>query len=171
MADAQAHKDWYLLQTKPRHEAIAQSNLERQGYENYFPRVRANRKLRGKFRDVIEPLFPGYIFIKLNSETDNWSPIRSTRGVRNIVRFGGSPALVNEELVQYIRDKDNEEGVQVLPQQSFTKGQQVIISQGPLAGYEAIYQCASSKDRVIVLLNVLSQKVKMQLSKHDLEYA
>ncbi len=161
-------RNWYLLQTRPRQEWIAQTNLTRQGYENYVPKLLNNVKYRGKYRDIIEPLFPGYLFINLDIESDNWSPIRSTLGVKDFVKFGGRHALVHANLIEQIKSNEDDSGLQKMPTKTFKKGVSVIISQGPLTGYEAIYESATSKGRVIVLLNVLSQEVRMQISKHDL---
>ncbi len=48
-------------------------------------------------------LFLGYIFIYLDEHNENWSPIRSTKGVINFVRFGLNFAKVPEHIIEYIR--------------------------------------------------------------------
>ena len=90
---------WYLLCTKRRQEKLAQENLRRQGYETYLPLMRERRRRKGKIFNVIEPMFSSYLFIRLNKSTDNWSPIRSTLGVSQIVRFGACPAFVSDDLI------------------------------------------------------------------------
>jgi transcriptional antiterminator RfaH len=40
------------------------------------------------FNKKIVVLFPGYLFIQLDEKLENWSPIRSTKGVQNFVKFG-----------------------------------------------------------------------------------
>jgi transcriptional antiterminator RfaH len=40
----------------------------------------------------------------------------------------------------------------------------VVITQGPFAGLEAIYQLSDGESRVMVLLNILSKTVKMYLA-------
>jgi len=66
-------KNWYLIKTKPRQEKIAKQKLKNQGYRSFYPIVKINNRL------VV--LFPGYLFVKLNEKTQNWSPINSTKGV------------------------------------------------------------------------------------------
>ena len=73
-------KKWYLIKTKPRQENTAIINLENQEYTTYCPIAKINKK------NVV--LFPGYVFIYLDKHNENWSPIRSTKGVINFVRFG-----------------------------------------------------------------------------------
>ena len=84
---ARSGKFWYLLYAKPRQEKIAVENLQRQNYAVYFPQVSMWRTRRGVRQKVVEPLFPRYLFIHLDSHTDNWAPIRSTLGVMSLVRF------------------------------------------------------------------------------------
>ena len=43
----------------------------------------------------------------------------------------------------------------------FEPGQQVVVTDGPFVGVEAIYQMADAEGRVMVLLNILSKQVKM----------
>ncbi len=73
-------KNWYLIKTKPRQEKIAIQSLENQDYGTFCPMAKINNRL------VV--LFPGYLFVQLNEKTQKWSPINSTKGVSNFVKFG-----------------------------------------------------------------------------------
>jgi len=98
-------KAWYLVYTKPRQEGLAQENLARQGYGVYLPRVRLMRKRQGRPVAIIEPLFPRYLFIQLDTQSDNWGPIRSTFGVASLVRFGNEPAKVPDNFVAHLKSQ------------------------------------------------------------------
>ena len=154
---------WYLIHTKIRQEQHALQNLERQGFECYLPCVQAEKLQCGALAVVDEPLFPRYLFIRLGSglEGQNWAPIRSTTGVSRLVSFGNVPAKVDDELVDAIRSQIS--GPAGLRRQ-FEPGQKVVITQGPFAGLEAIYQLSDGESRVMVLLNILSKTVKMYLA-------
>ncbi len=81
---------WYLVHTKPRQEACALQNLERQGYDCYLPLLASEKLIKGAVTKLAEPLFPRYLFIRLDTgdSAKSWSPIRSTRGVSKLVGFG-----------------------------------------------------------------------------------
>src|SRR3989338_8629396 len=98
--------DWYLLYTKPRSEQVAELNLKRQGYRSYLPFTLERRRHQGTYHLIKTPMFPRYLFIQLNKETDNWSPIRSTKGVTDLVRFGGCPAKVPNDLIETLSQKE-----------------------------------------------------------------
>lgn len=151
---------WYLIHTKIRQEQVALDNLERQGFECFFPRIRAEKLRRGALQVVQEALFPRYLFIRLSTgiESQSWSPIRSTAGVSRMVSFGQAPAKISDELVAGVRAKTDAAEVVL---RHFEPDEQVIVSDGPFVGVDAIYQTADGEGRVIVLLNILSKLVKL----------
>jgi len=103
---------WYAIHTKPSQEKTAREHLERQGYEVFLPLIKAKKRLRGKWTNRIEALFPRYLFIRLAMFEDNFAPIRSTRGVHRIVRFGNYPAQVPSDFVRaLIANQDNLLGI------------------------------------------------------------
>ncbi len=74
-------KHWYTIQCKPREEARAEANLDRQGYRTFRPLIRQPIGRGGCRTAVTESLFPRYLFAQLCDVAENWAPIRSTRGV------------------------------------------------------------------------------------------
>jgi len=166
-----AARSWYLVYCKPRQESVARENLVRQGYEVYLPHMREVRRRQGKRVGVIAPMFPRYLFIRLSSETDNWSPIRSTLGVVSIVRFGRAAARVPDALIGALRSHEDEQGIQILPVEEYRPGSRVRITQGGFAGYEGIFQAASGRDRVTVLLEVLGRSARTTVDADSIEPA
>ena len=104
---------WHLVHTKPRQEQVALVNLQRQGYECYLPQLRVEKRSRSKVQAVTEPLFPRYLFIRLDSSDQgkSWAPVRSTLGVARLVRFGDRPAVVQDDLVALLRQREAAEPV------------------------------------------------------------
>lgn len=164
-------RSWYLIFTKPRQENLARENLERQGFITYLPLAKQTRRRNGRYIKSIEPYFPRYLFIQLNTETDNWSPIRSTVGVVQMVRFGGVPAVVPDELVTCLKENDDPDGLQKLVRQDLSPGDKVEIINGPFAGYQGIYQQRKGSERVAVLLDIVGKTAAVTLSAHDLQVA
>ncbi len=162
-------KSWYLIYTKPRQERIAVDNLERQGYHTYLPLLRQRRRRAGRYTQMVEPLFPRYLFINLDEQTDNWAPIRSTLGVTGLVRFGGMPARVPDALVDAIRESADPEGVHQLPEKQLKPGDKVRIRDGAMAGYEAVFSAHTSRERVILLLEIAGKTAQVKLSKDAIE--
>lgn len=163
-------RDWYLVYTKPRQEEVALANLERQGYGAYLPRVRQVQRRHGRRFEVVGPLFPRYLFIHLDAGTDNWGPIRSTVGVASLVRFGHEPARVPDALVAFLQDREGAEGLHewAVPAE-FAAGDRVRVAEGAFQGYRGILLARSSRERVLVLLDILGKQIRTQVSTSRLE--
>jgi transcriptional antiterminator RfaH len=160
---------WYLIYSKPQKERIAWENLERQGYSSYLPVIRNRRRRKGRYTSIVEPMFPRYLFVHLSDETDNWGPIRSTIGVANLVRFGSRAARVPNNLIELMRERDVD-GIQTLSPPELQAGDHVRIVEGVMAGYEAIYQARSSKERVVLLLQLAQDRTaRIQVNADDIE--
>ena len=67
---------WYAVQTKPRKEAIAELHLRRQHFETYLPKVLLRKRRRAKWTKVVEPLFPRYLFIRVDPEESSLAAVR-----------------------------------------------------------------------------------------------
>lgn len=168
MTSDPTEKRWYLVYSKPQKEELARVNLERQGYPTYLPMMRTPRRRSGRRVIRVEPMFPRYLFIHLDTESDNWAPIRSTLGVANLVRFGMYPSPVPDDLIAAIRARDNESGIQDVPLHSFEEGQKVRIEEGPFMGYEGIFLAKTSQERVMVLLDIVGKAAKAQINVEHL---
>jgi transcriptional antiterminator RfaH len=154
--------NWYLIHTKIRQERVALENLERQGFECFLPTILAEKLRRGVLQVVQEPLFPRYLFIRLGTgvESQSWAPIRSTLGVSRLVTFGQTPAKIHDELIAQLQVKTDSAEIQL---RHFEPGEQVVVTDGPFVGVEAIYQMGDAEGRVMVLLNILSKQVKLSV--------
>ena len=161
-------KNWYLIYTKPHKELAARENLERQGFEIYLPMARLRRRRMGKGATRVEPLFPRYLFIHLDTKTDNWSPIRSTLGVSNLVKFGMYPSAVPEALIELLCDRCDEEGIQDISPDEYKEGEAIRVMEGPMTGLEGVFLAKTSSDRVMVLLDIVGKHTRVNLETEKL---
>ena len=169
LTSRRADKNWYLVFTKPRQEEVAKHQLERQGYITYLPRIEIRYRKSAAIRTRIEPFFPRYLFIELDKQFDDWSPIRSTIGVCGLVRFGTLPQSVPERLIADLKKNENNKKLQRITNKFWKKGDVIEIEQGPFAGYRCIFQESKGIDRVSVLLDIIGKQTRAFLKKDDLE--
>jgi transcriptional antiterminator RfaH len=153
-------KNWYLIKTKPRQEKIAVSNLENQNYYAYCPCAKINNK--------IVFLFPGYLFIYLDETSDNWTPIRSTKGVLNFVRFGLSYAKIPNKIIFHIRENELNTTQKIKNLNDFKPGDKVQITEGVFKNCVAVFDSFKSDERVILLLNLIGQQQTLNIKKKSL---
>ena len=152
-------KNWYLIKTKPQQEAIATQNLTNQDFNVFFPKAVINNKTT--------PLFPSYLFIELDDKIQNWTPIRSTKGVSNFVRFGLSFAKVPNQIINLIKTQQQQTIEKMINICSHHKGDYLEIQTGAFKGQQAIFQNYNSSDRVTVLLKLIGQQQAITLDQRE----
>ena len=157
-------KAWYVVATKPRQEVVAQEHLQRQGYAVLLPMLRLRKRQRGKWHEVTEPTFPGYVFVGLELGCDDMAPIRSTQGCRDLVRFGQQPAVVHKDIVKALQMGNSARGASGDEvKDPFSPGDLVAIEDGPFQGLSAIYCMNKGADRVQVLITLLGRSQYLNL--------
>lgn len=166
-----SEKNWYLIYTKSRKEETARENLERQGFTAYLPRMNVERRVRGKYQIIAEVMFPRYLFVQLDTTSDNWIPIRSTIGVQNMVQFGGIMAKAPDSLIVTLKNQETQHNHPVDSKTGFSYGDAVEFVAGSFQGYKAIFDKYVSSDRVAVLLSIIGEYTRTFVSRHDLEPA
>jgi transcriptional antiterminator RfaH len=142
---------WHLVHTKPRGEARALENLERQGFEVFLPMITLQKVRRGKLSNVAEPMFSRYLFIRTTSFMQDLSLVRSTLGVIQLVRFGTIPAKVPNDWVEDMRLQP------AVHEKLFIAGNKLLIGNGVLKGLDAIFVQPDGETRAMVLINLLSK--------------
>lgn len=156
---------WYLIHTKPLSEATAQTNLERQGYEVYFPRLEHPVRRKHGWQSRIGPLFPRYLFLRVEPDRQTLSPVRSTTGVASVVRFGAELAIIPDRVVCDLRSRaDPQSGLHRLNgAMRFVRGSAVTIVASAFDGLEGIFERTAGSDRVVILLTLLGHTTPVQV--------
>ena len=155
---------WYLIRSKLAEEFLAQSNLERQGFSVYLPRVISAVTRRGRRRDEVIPLFPRYLFLQVH-DTQSLGPVRSTAGVSDVVRFGAMRAIVPDRVVEEVRSRaDPETGLHRLSCSTpLQPGASVRVTAGPFDGLQGIFERRAGAERVVLLLNLLGGDTRVRV--------
>ncbi len=164
MHEAQAK--WFAVLTKPRQERIAQEHLCRQHYECFLPMAVNPYQKRNKKNNtpMIEPLFPRYLFIRAIPEVQNLAPVRSTRGVNGMVRFGTKLATVPKDVIKRLKARRcADTGLIRVDPDPVEPGDKVKVFDGPLAGLRGILQEHCSQTRSILLLEILGRETTVEV--------
>jgi len=154
-----AVRSWYPVYCKPQQDERAQNNLENQGFEVFRPLACVHRRSAGKRIDRVESMFPRYLFVHLAANVDDWGPIRSTRGVVGLVRFGNQPVPAPDAVVEALRERgrDVDGVIDLRPNAGRARNTRVRIESGPFAGFEGLFQQSKGEDRVLILLDIMNR--------------
>ena len=163
--------NWFAVVTKPRQEQIALENLQRQGFKCFLPMAENPYQRRTKKqKQIIEPLFPRYLFLNAIATTQNLAPVRSTRGVISMVRFGTDLAVIPDSIINAIKTRiePNTGLIKIKPIQ-IKAGDKVKIFDGPLAGINGIVTERNSENRALILLDLMGRPTKVEVDALTLQ--
>ena len=159
--------NWYAIYTKPRTEETVSESLRRAGIQVYTPKLRIKKYIRNKYREMIEPLFPCYLFAKFEPNRYLWM-ITYTRGVKKVVGAKDAPWPVSEEVIDLIRCHE-EDGFVRLTCEDIREGDAVKVVDGPLSGIKGIFKSViKGTERVILLLNALEYQARAIVERASL---
>jgi len=85
---------WYAILTKTGREKNATLLLENSGFECYLPVSKSSRKWSDRTKEIDVPLFPGYLFCRMNP--NDRLPVLITPGVVQIVGTGKTPIPIED---------------------------------------------------------------------------
>jgi transcriptional antiterminator RfaH len=157
---------WYCARTKPKHEHIATANIRRSlSLEVFNPRLRSEQTtVRGVIKQVTEPVFPGYLFVRCVIE-QHLDPIRYTSGISSIVHFGGRIPAVPEAVLADLRNCFGTEEVLNLRKDP-APGDGVTLTGGAFLGMQAVVlRSWPAKRRVQVLLEILGRPTATEVDR------
>ena len=158
---------WIIVQTKSNCENKACLNLKRQGYDVFFPKLKKKISRFNKFINIIKPLFPGYIFVSINSN-QNWSKIKNTYGILNILKFGDYFYFLPSDVVDSIKRRCDINGF-AIDYKKYVKGEKVKYFKNNQISLDAVFEEQIDQKRSFVFINLLNQKVKASVETKHLE--
>ena len=154
---------WVAVVTHHFKEAQAVDNLARQGFDAYCPMIRKKVRHARRLREVLRPLFPGYVFVSLDAERDQWRPILSTIGVRTLIRFGDRFGILPKSFVESLRALENDGAIAMpVAKESYACGEHVRLREGPFEGLVATVLKCDDNGRLTLLMDMLSRSVSVK---------
>jgi transcriptional antiterminator RfaH len=170
MPEAQIFKNdssWWVVQTKPQAELSAIKNLENQGLTTYCPLFKKENIRGHKIKIHTYPLFPRYVFVKEDfSAQKNIHLIRSTIGVKELLKTGEVPAKISCQLMDELKQLEEKRLNETTSH--FKPGENVSIKTGIYKDIEAIYQMDEGVNRSIVLLSIINKETPLTIDKKAL---
>ena len=166
------HQDearWYVAQVKPNGFARAEANLKKQGFETFMPLRRKTVRHARQMREVLRPVFPGYIFTRFGAARSDWRKINSTFGVSKLISFeAGKPTPVPDALMAGLRARCDVKQV-LQPLDDLQAGEQVRMLSGAFADFVGEIESFVANDCVRLLFDFMGQTTKLDVPRADVE--
>lgn len=153
-------QEWFVIASKRHREEFAYASLGEIGIRAYLPRI--VQWPRPAVGGEIAPMFPGYLFVYA-AFPDDFYRVGWTPGVKAFVTFGGLPAPLAPQVIDFLRSREGADGV-IRCGSGITEPREVRIIRGPFQGLTAIVtQRLPARERVRVLMDILQRQTSVEL--------
>jgi transcriptional antiterminator RfaH len=155
------NKQWCVVYSKSQKEEFAEVNLRLRRIDTFFPRLLLPKSAKRKKQIV--PLFPNYLFVCVDVVSEEYASIIWCPGVKRMLSFNGTPAIVEESIMAFLMGQAAADGV-ISARCDVSIGQQVAIDGGPFDGLVGIIQePPNARGRVKILLQLLNRSTKVDV--------
>lgn len=167
-ANQQAY--WYAVYTRSRAEKKLHTLLSQKNVECFLPLKKTLIQRSDRKKWVEFPLIPSYIFVKI-TENEYFS-VLETPGAVCFVSFEGRAASIPEDQIMYLNKfiSNNAEGIEVYYGE-FSKGDLVVVNDGPMKGVKGEVVQIRGKDRLLLRFGALGCCIHVEASKSQIKTA
>lgn len=165
-AAKEAH--WYAIRTRSRHEKLVARQLEKQGIESYLPVVTKINQWSDRRKEVEEPLFSGYAFVRLNHSSSDRVRVLQTQGVVNFVGVQGSGVAIPDQEIDNISTLLSSK-LSYEERPYLHVGQRVRVCGGALDGMEGILTAENSDRSVVISIGLIQRSLSVRVAGYNVE--
>lgn len=136
------------------------------GIEHYCPLNKVTRQWSDRKKTILEPVFKGYVFVKLEDKK-KWE-VKDVSGILNFVHWLGKPARVREQEIDTIKRFLKEFDDVTVEKKDFGLNEKVRITQGVLMNYEGMVISVFG-NRAVVKIDSMDLQLSAHFDKKNLE--
>ena len=157
---------WYALHTYPRHEKRVHEHLETRVIECFLPLYETVHRWKNGCKVRVElPLFPGYLFLKIDPR-ERFKALSLPGAVSMVGSVNGPWPLPDAEIVG-LRARLKSRKFESHPY--LAVGQKVRIKSGPLTDLTGFLVRQSGGFRVVVSVDLIRQSAAVEVDADDVE--
>ena len=161
--------NWYAVQTMPRHEKKVSAELSAKEIHCYLPTTLQTRQWSDRKKAVVEPLFPGYVFVRISAESPTRILLLRTTGVVGFVGVRGVGVPIPDSEILAIQTVLESEIPIRVQQQFLNVGQRVRIRGGSLDGLEGILQDVKGDQSLVISVELIQRSLAVTVSGYDVQ--
>ncbi|WP_299685171.1 UpxY family transcription antiterminator [uncultured Dokdonia sp.] len=160
---------WHVLYVKSRHEQKVDNLLKEIGLESFLPLVKTIRIWSDRKKTIEVPLFPSYVFVKVESATDFYKA-QSINGACTFVKCGNSYSTIRDTEIQKIKFLLTTEDIVDVARtpDRLEKGEIALIQYGAFTGLECEILNVNNNNKVVVRMDSINQNITATLPNHYL---
>jgi transcription antitermination factor NusG len=160
---------WYAVHTRSRFEQKVYDGILGKSVEVFLPRVQVMSRRKDRRKKILAPLLPGYIFVHFDMNPETYWDIVKTTGVVRMIGFEGKPVPAGEDEIASLMILDGTDRT-VQNRAYMSRGDRVMIMEGPLKGLVGFYLRHKGQSRkVVVSIELLHRSLAVEIEDWALE--
>lgn len=154
---------WFVIWTESRAEKKVEARIAALGVATWLPTVKERHRWSDRWREVVCPLFPGYLFARAGAVA--WHQVLRTPGVLTIVKEHGKPALLPGEFVSRLRTAIELNGAcpEAFDEPDFVAGDEVVVQEGVLRGLRGVVRQRRSGRQLVIWIAEIGKGVAITI--------
>ncbi len=159
---------WYAVRTRSRHEKLVARQLEKQGIQSYLPVITKISQWSDRRKEVEEPLFSGYTFVRLDPSSSERVRVLQTQGVVSFVGVQGAGIPIPDREIENIN-------LLLASKLAYEErpflhvGQRVRVCGGALDGMEGILTAENSDRSVVISIGLIQRSLSVRVAGYNVE--
>ncbi|RDU72560.1 transcription termination/antitermination protein NusG [Helicobacter aurati] len=170
--------EWYAIQTYSGSEQSVKKAIE-----NLIEQNNAKHRLKDivvptedifeikdrKKKTIQRSIYPGYVFVHINLDTELWHMIQSLPRVGRFIGESKKPTPLNDNDINNILDKVQNRPAP-RPKVSFTTGEVIRITEGPFANFTGIVESYDMQNKKLTLnVSIFGRNTPIEINDAQVE--
>jgi transcription antitermination factor NusG len=161
-------RSWFAIETRPRFEKMVSGRLRDEGIENFLPLCSEKHQWSDRQRLVEVPVFPRYVFVRIESTMSARVSVLQTRGVMSFVGNRGLGAAIPNNQIESVRNIVTQK-VPFNPYAFLNVGTRLRIRGGSLDGVEGILAAINGDQSLIVTVELIHRSLAIRIEGYRVE--
>jgi transcription antitermination factor NusG len=157
---------WFAVYTLSCREKQVSRHMDVQAIEYFLPLTKSRRRWKNGCTVLVEePLFPGYLFVRI--QRSERTQVLAVPGVHSIVGTGKDPIALPNFEIETLRHSIDQ--LKIEPHPYLNVGERATILRGPLAGMTGIVSRKKNGLRFVLSLDLIMKSVAVEIDATDLK--
>lgn len=150
-------RQWSILRAISGREKTLAERIEAKSIPTFLPMRLAMISHARKISFEPRPLFPGHLFVSLDSINSRWHEFQRLPGALSFIRFGPSPSVVRPGVIEALQSAVNSGEFNDKIESPLGVGEIVQIKSGPFANLFGRIARVDPKSRNYLILELLEK--------------
>jgi transcription antitermination factor NusG len=159
---------WYALQTRYQCEKKVDAALREKTFESFAPMRPEVRRWSDRTKLVESPVFPGYMFVRIDAKSHSLLEVMSLPGLVRFVTSGRELVAVPDLEIEMVRAL-TQSGASYEHGPFPVIGERVRIHGGCLQGVEGILVDQTGREEIVISVGAIQRSLKIRLGHYRVE--